>query len=104
MSFVLVGYVDELFGDAEDKEAMPPVWYMQAMLHLTLPLLILGTLISFNVTSKTGFGFLDTRCATSASIRPSRARAPVCCSLPLPVPMSAWACFTAPPASTSLTS
>ena len=26
-SFVLMGYVDELFGDAGNKEEMPPVWY-----------------------------------------------------------------------------
>ena len=26
-SFVLVGYVDELFGDISDRERMPPVWY-----------------------------------------------------------------------------
>ncbi|MDO8360812.1 MAG: hypothetical protein Q7T08_12350, partial [Devosia sp.] len=25
-SFFLVGYVDELFGDAGSKEAMPPIW------------------------------------------------------------------------------
>ena len=52
-SFVLIGYVDELFGDAGDKEAMPPVWYCQAMLFLTLPLLIFTTLVTFNVTSAT---------------------------------------------------
>lgn len=59
-SFVLIGYVDELFGDAGDKEAMPPVWYMQTQLFLTLPLLIFATLITFNVTSDTGgFAWLD---------------------------------------------
>lgn len=58
-SFVLIGYVDELFGDAENKEAMPPIWYCQAMLFLTLPLMLFATLITFNVTSATGFGWLD---------------------------------------------
>lgn len=59
MSFFLIGYVDELFGDAGDKEAMPPVWYCQLMLFLTLPLLLLSTLISINVTAATGWGFID---------------------------------------------
>jgi len=58
-SFILIGYVDELFGDAGDKEAMPPVWYCQLMLYLTLPLLILATLATFNVSTANGFGFLD---------------------------------------------
>src|SRR3954469_13014895 len=49
-SFFLIGYVDELFGDAANKEEMPPVWYCEAMLFLTLPLVILTTLIAFNVT------------------------------------------------------
>lgn len=59
LSFVLIGFVDELFGDAGPKELMPPVWYMQLMLYLTLPLLIIATLVSFNVTSDTGFPFID---------------------------------------------
>ncbi len=58
-SFILIGYVDELFGDAGDKEAMPPVWYCQLMLFATLPLLIFATLIAFNVTSSTGWAWLD---------------------------------------------
>ncbi len=58
-SFILVGYVDELFGDAGDKEAMPPVWYCQLMLFLTLPLLVLLTLITFNVALATGWPWLD---------------------------------------------
>src|SRR6201999_933016 len=53
------GYVDELFGDISDRENMPPIWYCQAMLFLTLPLLIFTTLIAFNVTSAHGFGWLD---------------------------------------------
>ncbi|MEO6395099.1 MAG: alkane 1-monooxygenase [Devosia sp.] len=58
-SFVLYGFVDELFGDAGSKELMPPVWYCQLMLYLTLPLLIVATLIVFNVTSPAGFAWLD---------------------------------------------
>lgn len=58
-SFILIGYVDELFGDAGDKEAMPPVWYCQLMLFATLPLLIFATLIAFNVTHSTGWPWLD---------------------------------------------
>lgn len=59
LSFVLIGYVDELLGDAGDREEMPPVWYMQLMLYLTLPLLVLITLVCFNTTSDAGFPFLD---------------------------------------------
>ena len=59
LSFVLIGYVDELFGDAGAKEEMPPIWYMQAMLFLTLPLLIFATLIAFDTTSVNGFPWLD---------------------------------------------
>ena len=60
LTFVLIGFVDELFGDAGPKEAMPPVWYMQLMLYLTLPLLILATLVTINVTSATGIPWMDT--------------------------------------------
>ncbi|HQZ12982.1 MAG TPA: alkane 1-monooxygenase [Devosia sp.] len=59
LSFVLIGFVDELFGDAGPKELMPPVWYMQLMLYLTLPLLIIATLVAFNITSDTGFEWID---------------------------------------------
>jgi alkane 1-monooxygenase len=58
-SFVLFGYVDELFGDAGSKEDMPPVWYMQLMLYLTLPLLIILTLITFDVTATASIPWLD---------------------------------------------
>jgi len=59
LSFVLVGYVDELFGDAGNKEDMPPVWYMQAMLYLTLPLLVIATLVAFDIGAPNGFPWLD---------------------------------------------
>ncbi len=73
-SFVLMGYVDELFGDAANKEDMPPVWYCQAMLFLTLPLLIFATLITFNVTSAHGFAWLDA-IVRAVGIDPEAARA-----------------------------
>lgn len=59
LSFVLIGYVDELLGDAGDKELMPPVWYMQLMLYLALPLMVLITLVCFNTSSENGFPVLD---------------------------------------------
>lgn len=59
LSFILIGFVDELFGDAGAKELMPPVWYMQFMLYLTLPLLVLATLVTINVTSAAGIPFMD---------------------------------------------
>jgi hypothetical protein len=58
-SFILIGYVDELFGDAGDKEAMPPVWYCQLMLFATLPLLVFASLIAFNVVHSTGWAWID---------------------------------------------
>jgi alkane 1-monooxygenase len=59
LSFILIGFVDELFGDAGNKELMPPVWYMQLMLYLTLPLLLVITVVGFNVASQTGFAWVD---------------------------------------------
>jgi alkane 1-monooxygenase len=73
-SFILVGYVDELFGDAGNKEAMPPVWYCQLMLFLTWPLLVLSTLVAFNVTSATGWPALDAL-SRAVGIDPVAARA-----------------------------
>lgn len=58
-SFILIGYVDELFGDITDRERMPPIWYCQLMLFATLPLLVFATLIAFNVISPTGWAWLD---------------------------------------------
>ena len=60
LSFLLIGYVDELVGDIGPKETMPPIWYCQLMLYLTLPLIVFATLVAFNVTSASGFGWLDT--------------------------------------------
>jgi hypothetical protein len=58
-SFVLLGFVDELFGDAGSKEEMPPIWYMQAMLYLTLPLMFIATVVTINVTSTAGYPWVD---------------------------------------------
>jgi hypothetical protein len=58
-SFFLLSYVDELLGDAGNAEEMPPVWYMQLMLYVTWPLLLLVTLVAFTVTSG-GISWLDT--------------------------------------------
>jgi hypothetical protein len=59
LSFFLVGYVDELFGDASDQERMPPVWYCQTMLFATLPLILFISLVTFNITTPHGIGFMD---------------------------------------------
>jgi len=72
-SFVLFGFVDELFGDAGDKEAMPPVWYCQAMLFLTLPLLIFTTMVTISVTSAGGIPVIDWL-SRAIGIDPVRAR------------------------------
>jgi alkane 1-monooxygenase len=74
LSFLLIGYVDELVGDAGDREDMPPIWYMQLQLFLTLPLLVLATLVAFNVTSSTGFSFIDAM-VRFVGIDPDAARA-----------------------------
>jgi alkane 1-monooxygenase len=58
-SFFLVGYVDELFGDISDRERMPPIWYCQAMLFATLPLLVFISLVTFNITTAHGIPFMD---------------------------------------------
>lgn len=57
-TFIIIGYVEELMGDAGDKEAMPPVWYMNLMLWLTLPLLIMTTIICLNTTGD-GHAWVD---------------------------------------------
>jgi len=59
LSFILIGFVDELFGDAGDKEAMPPVWYCQTMLFITLPLMIFTTMVTISVTSAGGIPIID---------------------------------------------
>jgi alkane 1-monooxygenase len=74
LSFVLIGYVDELVGDIGPKETMPPIWYCQFMLFLTLPLIIFATLVSFNIASPTGFGWLDA-ISRFVGIDPDAARA-----------------------------
>ncbi|NOZ32276.1 MAG: alkane 1-monooxygenase [Alphaproteobacteria bacterium] len=59
LSFILVGFVEELIGDAGDENAMPPTWYLNAMLYATLPLLVFMTLVILNTSTANGIGFLD---------------------------------------------
>lgn len=59
MTFFLAGFVEEWIGDATSKEDMPPVWYMDLMLWLTLPLLVILTLFMLNTIVDGGVGFLD---------------------------------------------
>ena len=93
-SFVLVGYVDELFGDVTDQERMPPIWYCQLMLFATLPLLIFATLIaSMSAMPPVGPGSISSP-APSASIRIRRAPTRISGS-GRPAPMSASECITA---------
>lgn len=58
-TFFIIGYVEELLGDAGDKELMPPVWYMNLMLWLTLPLLLLATIVCLNTVGD-GKDWVDT--------------------------------------------
>ncbi len=48
MTLTLVNLVDELLGDAGDKEAMPPAWFMNLMQRLTWPLLLIMTFVCLN--------------------------------------------------------
>jgi hypothetical protein len=73
-SFFLIGYVDELFGDVSEREIMPPIWYCQLMLFATLPLLLLATLVAFNVTAAHGYPWLDAL-SRGVGIDPDAARA-----------------------------
>ncbi len=57
-TIVLVNIIDELLGDAGDIEAMPPQWYMNLMLRLTWPLLLIATLICLNTVGR-GFPQID---------------------------------------------
>lgn len=58
VTFVLIGYVEELVGDAGDDERMPPKWYMNLMLWLTLPLLWVATMVCLNTVGD-GKAWLD---------------------------------------------
>lgn len=57
-TFLVIGAADELVGDAGDREDMPPAWYMKLMLWLTLPLLVLATVLCLN-TIGGGHAFID---------------------------------------------
>lgn len=56
MTFFLAGFVEEWIGDASTKEEMPPVWYMDLMLWLTLPLLVMAALAMLNTIVAGGIG------------------------------------------------
>lgn len=49
IAIVLLGIADEAIGDATDGENMPPRWYLNLMLYLSLPMLVLVTLVVLNV-------------------------------------------------------
>lgn len=55
----LMGLVDELLGDASDKEAMPPIWYMRLMLRLTFPLILIMSVVMLNTISDNGQPWID---------------------------------------------
>lgn len=57
-TFVLLGFVDELFGDDDDKGAMPHPLYLNAMLWLTLPFLVILTLLAINISTD-GYPLID---------------------------------------------
>lgn len=59
LSFVLIGFVEELVGDAGDENVMPPVWYLNLMLYLSLPLLVILTLVMINSSTATGNEYID---------------------------------------------
>ena len=59
MTLTLVNLVDELLGDAGNEEAMPPVWYMNLMLRLTWPLLLVMTFVCLNTVGN-GHAWIDT--------------------------------------------
>lgn len=58
LTLTLVNLVDELLGDAGIEEAMPPNWYMNLMLRLTWPLLLIMTLVCLNVVGA-GHAWID---------------------------------------------
>lgn len=57
-TYLVIGYADEWFGDAGDREHMPPEWYLKLMLWLTLPLLVAVTVVGLN-TIGAGFSGID---------------------------------------------
>lgn len=59
ITLILISIVDELLGDAGDREAMPPRWYMDLMLRLTLPLLLVLSVVCLNIVGP-GFAPIDT--------------------------------------------
>ncbi len=58
ITLVLISMVDELLGDAGNKEAMPSRWYLDLMLRLTLPLLLALSVVCLNIVGP-GFAAID---------------------------------------------
>ena len=59
LSFILMSYVDELVGDAGNGEDLPPVWYMQTMVYITLPIIIVCTLVTVTLLKPYGVDWVD---------------------------------------------
>ena len=59
LSFILMSYVDELVGDAGNGEDLPPVWYMQTMVYITLPIIIICTLVTVTLLKPYGVAWVD---------------------------------------------
>ncbi|WP_081691351.1 alkane 1-monooxygenase [Cucumibacter marinus] len=53
------GMVEEWVGDAGNREDLPPAWYLNLQLLLTLPLSVLMTVVCLNTVTD-GFWFIDT--------------------------------------------
>src|SRR5690606_24183022 len=51
--------VDELVGDASNGEDLPPVWYMQLMVYLTLPIILICTLVTATLLNPAGLPWVD---------------------------------------------
>ncbi len=58
LSFLIAGLFEELVGDAGDDEKLPPTWYLNLMLFITWPLLLIITIICLNIIGP-GFEFID---------------------------------------------
>ena len=72
LSFVIAGLLEELVGDARDGERLPPTWYLNLMLFLTWPLLLVLTVTCLNIIGP-GIEFFD-RILFAAGFDPVAAR------------------------------
>ncbi len=48
LSFLIAGFFEELIGDAGDDEKLPATWYLNLMLFMTWPLLVMLTIVCLN--------------------------------------------------------